>query len=279
MLDALYGNTPSMTASRPRLTDALRAAWNARPADLKHLDLKRDLEPDWFLRSDMAGYVFYIDRFAGTLRGVLDKLDYLEDLGITYVHFMPCLKPRPGDSDGGYSVMDYAAINPAYGTMADFEPVAGELRKRGISLCIDLVLNHTAKEHDWAVRAVKGDAAHQDYYLMYDSPDVPDQYEQTLVEVFPDNAPGNFTHYPDFGKWVWTTFNEHQWDLNWANPQVFLGNHQDHAASGQQGRGCAAAGCGGLHVETHGHALPIGARGAYAAASPARLLPDCLPRR
>ena len=170
----------------------------------------------------MAGYVFYIDRFAGTLMGVLDKLDYLADLGITYVHFMPCLKPRPGDSDGGYSVMDYGAINPAYGTMADFEHVAGELRKRGISLCIDLVLNHTAKEHDWAVQAASGDTAHQDYYLMYDSPHVPDQYSRTLVEVFPDNAPGNFTHYPDIGKWVWTTFNEHQWDLNWANPQVFL---------------------------------------------------------
>ena len=61
------------------------------------MDLQRDLEPDWFQRADMAGYVFYIDRFAGNLRGVLDHLDCLDDLGITYVHFMPCLKPRPGD--------------------------------------------------------------------------------------------------------------------------------------------------------------------------------------
>ncbi len=222
MLEALYGQRPEYAAFKVSLTQAMQDAWSARPADLKLLDLKRDLEPDWFLRSDMAGYVFYIDRFAGTLRGVLDKLDYLADLGITYVHFMPCLKPRPGDSDGGYSVMDYAAINPAYGTMADFEHVAGELRKRGISLCIDLVLNHTAKEHDWARRAAAGEARYQDYYLMFDSPATPLAYEATLVEVFPDNAPGNFTHYPDIGKWVWTTFNEHQWDLNWANPQVFL---------------------------------------------------------
>ena len=222
MLDTLYGAQPGYGSFKASLTDVLRDAWAARPADLKHLDLKRDLEPDWFLRSDMAGYVFYIDRFAGTLLGVLDKLDYLLDLGITYVHFMPCLKPRPGDSDGGYSVMDYGAINPAYGSVAEFEHVATELRKRGISLCIDLVLNHTAKEHDWAEQAKKGDARFQDYYLMYDSPDVPDQYARTLVEVFPDNAPGNFTHYPDIGKWVWTTFAEHQWDLNWANPQVFL---------------------------------------------------------
>jgi amylosucrase len=118
--------------------------------------------------------------------------------------------------------MDYRQINPAYGTMADFEEVSAALRARGMSLCIDLVLNHTAKEHAWARKAAKGDAKYQDYYLMFDTPDLPRQYEQTLIEVFPDNAPGSFTHYPDFGKWVWTTFNEHQWDLNWANPQVFL---------------------------------------------------------
>ncbi|OIQ80168.1 amylosucrase [mine drainage metagenome] len=222
MLDTLYGQHPEYDSFRQALLKALRTSWDARPADLKHLDLKRDLEPDWFQRPDMAGYVFYIDRFAGTLKGILEKLDYLEDLGVTYVHLMPCLKPRPGDSDGGYSVMDYRAINPAYGTMEDFEEVATALRARGISLCIDLVLNHTAKEHAWAKKARKGDATYQDYYLMFDDPTVPQQYEQTLVEVFPDNAPGNFTHYPDFGKWVWTTFNEHQWDLNWANPQVFL---------------------------------------------------------
>lgn len=222
MLEALYGQRAEYGAFRDALLKAMRKAWKDRAPDLKRLDLKRDLEPDWFQRSDMAGYVFYIDRFAGTLAKVLEKLDYLEEMGITYVHFMPCLKPRPGDSDGGYSVMDYRAINPAYGTMTEFEAVTEELRKRGISVCIDLVLNHTAKEHAWAKKAAKGEEKYQDHYLMFDSPDLPKRYEETLVEVFPDNAPGNFTHYPDFGKWVWTTFNEHQWDLNWANPQVFL---------------------------------------------------------
>lgn len=222
MLDALYGARPDYPAFRDALLSTLGKAWKARPADLKLLDLQRDLEPDWFLRPDMAGYVFYIDRFAGTIDKTLEKLDYLKDLGVTYVHFMPCLNPRPGDSDGGYSVMDYRAINPAYGTMDDFEAAARSFRQHGISLCIDLVLNHTAKEHAWAKKAAKGDPKYQDYYLMFDSPDLPKRYEETLVEVFPDNAPGNFTHYPDFGKWVWTTFNEHQWDLNWANPWVFL---------------------------------------------------------
>ena len=222
MLDALYSAHPDYTSFRKDLLKAMRKAWAERAPELKRLDLKRDLEPDWFQRPDMAGYVFYIDRFAGTLPKVLEKIEYLEELGITYVHFMPCLKPRPGDSDGGYSVMDYRAINPAYGTMADFELVTAELRRRGISVCIDLVLNHTAKEHAWAKKAAKGDPKYQDYYLMFDDPELPKRYEETLVEVFPDNAPGNFTHYPEFGKWVWTTFNEHQWDLNWSNPSVFL---------------------------------------------------------
>ena len=222
MLDALYGGHADFDGFKQRLLQAMRAGWAARPVDLKRLDLQRDLEPDWFQRPNMAGYVFYIDRFAGSLLAVLDKLDYLADLGITYVHFMPCLQPRLGDSDGGYSVMDYRAINPALGTMAEFERVAAALRARGISVCIDLVLNHTAKEHAWAVAAAKGDAAYQDYYLMFDDPAIPREYEKSLVEVFPDNAPGNFTEYPHFGKWVWTTFNEHQWDLNWANPQVFV---------------------------------------------------------
>jgi amylosucrase len=222
MLEALYGARPDYRPFRDKLVKALKKGWADRHSDLKRLDLQRDLDPDWFQRPGMAGYVFYIDRFNGNLKGVLEKLDYLEDLGITYVHLMPCLKPRPGDSDGGYSVMDYRQINPAFGTMAEFEAVSAALRARGISLCVDLVLNHTAKEHAWAKKAAKGDATYQDYYLMFDTPDMPTLYEQTLVEVFPDNAPGNFTHYPEIGKWVWTTFNEHQWDLNWANPAVFL---------------------------------------------------------
>jgi amylosucrase len=135
---------------------------------------------------------------------------------------MPCLKPRPGDSDGGYSVMDYRAINPAYGTMADFEEVAAALRQRGISLCVDLVLNHTAKEHAWARKARK--RRRQASGLL---PDVRRRHPAEGIREdpgrgLPRQRPGQLHLLPRFGKWVWTTFNEHQWDLNWANPQVFL---------------------------------------------------------
>ncbi|HBU15795.1 MAG TPA: alpha-amylase [Gemmobacter sp.] len=222
MLQALYGHRADYAKFCDRLKTLLRKSWKARPADLKRLDLKRDLEPDWFQRPDRAGYVFYIDRFAGTLQDIPEKLDYIEDLGATYLHLMPCLMPRPGDSDGGYSIMDYRAVNPAFGTMEDLEEVATALRERGMNLCIDLVLNHTAKEHAWAQAARAGDPKYQDYYLMFDTDELPKRFEETLVEIFPEHAPGSFTHDPETGKWVWTTFYDHQWDLNWANPEVFL---------------------------------------------------------
>jgi amylosucrase len=240
MLERLYGGHRAYSEFVDALVDVLRRNWRDRPEDLKWLDLERDLEPDWFQRSDQVGYVFYIDRFNGDLNGILDKLDWLEALGVTYVHLMPCLRPRPGDNDGGYSVMDYRSVNPAYGTMDDLEGLAKVLRKRGVSLCIDLVLNHTAKEHEWAVRARAREEPYLDYYLTFPDHTLPAAYEESLVEIFPDQAPGSFTWYPDFsdptpaspapsstggddeGRWVWTTFNEHQWDLNWANPWVFL---------------------------------------------------------
>ncbi|MDG3042217.1 amylosucrase [Roseicyclus marinus] len=222
MLDRLYGQHPAYARFRADLEAAMRTAWDARPAPLKRLDLARDLEPDWFQRPGMVGYVFYIDRFATDLKGVRDRLDYLADLGVTYMHLMPCLKPRPGDSDGGYSVQDYRAINPALGSMADFEETLAAARARGISTCIDLVLNHTAREHDWAQRARAGDPDYLDYYLTFPDDTLPKEFDKTAHEVFPAHAPGNFLYQPDMKRWVWTSFNEHQWDLNWANPRVFL---------------------------------------------------------
>ena len=221
-LARLYGADAGYQAFTTDLVALLKRRWDERPADLKTLDLARDFNPDWFLSEKMVAYVFYIDRFAGNLKGVLDHVDYLKELGVNYVHFMPCLKPRPGDSDGGYSVMDYRSINPDLGTMDEFRDVAAALRAEGMSVCIDLVLNHTAKEHEWALKARAGDATAQSYYWVFDTDELPKAYERTLVEIFPANAPGNFTFYPDMGKWVWTTFNEHQWDLNWSNPRVFL---------------------------------------------------------
>ena len=221
LLDPLSRLYPDADLEAP-LRALLRKHAKARPAALRDLDLIRDIDPDWFLSQEMVAYVFYVDRFAGTLKDLPSRIPYLRDLGVTYAHMMPLLKPRPGDSDGGYAVMDYRKVNPTLGTMKDLEAACTAFRDAGISPCIDMVLNHTAKEHAWARKAAKGDAEHQALYRMFDGPEMPEAYEATLPEVFPDQAPGNFTYYPDMGKWVWTTFNEFQWDLNWANPEVFL---------------------------------------------------------
>jgi amylosucrase len=170
----------------------------------------------------MIGYVCYADRFAGSLQGVRQHLDYLVGLGVTYLHLMPLLRPRDGENDGGYAVADYGAVDPRIGGMADLEALAADLHERGIALCIDLVLNHTAREHEWARQALAGDRASQDMYLIYPDRTEPDAYERSLPEVFPDLAPGSFTHVPELG-WVWTTFRDFQWDLNYANPAVFRG--------------------------------------------------------
>ena len=202
----------------------LARAYSERPPELRGHDLRRDLSPDWFRSERMVGYVFYVDRFAGDLLGILDRLDHLRALGVTYVHLMPLLKPRPGDSDGGYSVMDYRAVREDLGTMDDLAHLCAVLREHGISVCIDLVLNHTACEHEWAQAAIAGSLEHRAMYRTFATREVPDAYETTLLEVFPDTAPGNFSlvEFADGPRWVWTTFNTHQWDLNWENPRVFL---------------------------------------------------------
>jgi amylosucrase len=219
-LEQLYGDVVDVTGFVTELVrDALEAA-AGRPAALRMLDRRREIDPAWFQRSRMIGYVCYADRFAGSLPGLRQRLDYLTELGITYLHLMPLLKPRDRENDGGYAVENYDAVDPRVGTMADLEALAADLHERGIALCIDLVLNHTAREHEWARKALAGEPAYQEMYLSYPDRTEPDAYERTLPEVFPDMAPGNFTEVPELG-WVWTTFHEYQWDLNYANPAVF----------------------------------------------------------
>jgi amylosucrase len=215
-----WADRPDRAAELLALVRTITARWAARPPALRALDRERLYHPDWFQDPSMIGYVFYVDRFAGTLSGVEEHLDYLGELGVRYVHLMPILRPRDGDNDGGYAVADYLEVDPRFGTNEDLEHLAASLRERGVSTCIDLVLNHTAAEHPWARAAAAGDPVYSGYYRIFPNRRLPDRYERTLPEVFPDFAPGNFTQLPD-GRWVWTTFNRWQWDLNWANPRVF----------------------------------------------------------
>jgi amylosucrase len=220
----LYGDRPDSQKHLSAIFQTVVDAYLARPEPLRLLDLERQITRDWFERPNMVGYVCYPQLFAGRLTDVRERIDYLQKLGITYLHLMSMLKPRPGKNDGGYAVMDYRAVNPELGEMADAHALANELRERGISLCVDLVLNHTAREHEWARRAIAGEQEYLDYYHTFPDRSLPDDYEQSLPEIFPDEAPGSFTFCPgmgDDGRWVWTTFYDYQWDLNYANPAVF----------------------------------------------------------
>jgi amylosucrase len=225
-LTAVYGDRTDVSAFTDTLVgDALGAAV-ARPEPLRMLDRRREVDPGWFLRQDVIGYVCYADRFAGDLAGVRRHVDHLEGLGVRYLHLMPLLASREGENDGGYAVVDYDEVDPHLGTMADLESLAEQLHTRDIALCVDLVLNHTAREHVWAQKAAAGDPHYRDFYRFFPDRALPDAYERTLPEVFPDMAPGSFSRLqPGTGgatdAWVWTTFHEFQWDLNWANPDVF----------------------------------------------------------
>ena len=220
-LDRLYlTDDVTLAALAGRLVDRVVTAAIDRPVALRALDRRREVDPGWFQRARMVGYVAYADLFAGDLAGVRQRLDYLAELGVTYLHLMPLLAPRDGDNDGGYAVVDYDAVDPRLGSMTDLERLAADLHDRGMSLCVDLVLNHTAAEHPWALAAAAGDPAYRSFYRIFPVRVEPDRYERTLPEVFPDTAPGSFTHVEDVG-WVWTTFNSFQWDLDWSNVDVF----------------------------------------------------------
>jgi amylosucrase len=220
-LVGLYGDDPRFPAQWELLLQAMVRSAAARTPELRVLDHEREITPDWLQREHAVGYVTYVDRFAGTLAGVRERLPYLRELGVSYLHLMPLLHARPAPNDGGYAVADYRAVEPALGTMDDLRGLAGETRAAGMALCIDVVLNHTAREHEWARGALAGDPDKLAYYRTFRDRSVPDAYEQTLPEVFPDIAPGNFTWVEELGRWVWTTFNDYQWDLDYTNPEVF----------------------------------------------------------
>ena len=201
--------------------DQLYQAYCQRPEELRKLDREREASPDWYKGHDLVGMLMYVNCFSGTLKGVQDHLDYLQESGINYLHLMPLLESPEGRSDGGYAVSDFRSVQKELGTMEDLSALSTACHQRGIALCLDFVMNHTSEDHEWARRARAGEKQYQDRYFFYDGWDIPNAYEQTVPQVFPTTAPGNFTWCPEVGKVVMTTFYPYQWDLNYANPTVF----------------------------------------------------------
>lgn len=209
------------------LLSGLARAWFERPADLRALDEAREAQPLWFQSHHMLGGVIYVDLFAGNLEGVRQKIPYFQELGLTYLHLMPFFRSPQGENDGGYAVSSYREVDPRLGTMAQLTQLARDLRAAGISLVVDLVFNHTSNEHIWAQKARAGDPDFMEMYFIFPDRTLPDQYERTLREIFPDEHPGAFSPVvvrqgsEETNAWVWTTFHAYQWDLNYANPAVF----------------------------------------------------------
>lgn len=217
----VYGNRYDFFYHLETIVETAAHSWLARSQELRALDAAREANSDWFQSRSMLGGVCYVDLFAGNLAGIKAKIPYFKELGLTYIHLMPLFRSPAGNSDGGYAVSSYREVHPALGTMAELAQLATELRHNGISLVVDFVFNHTSDEHDWALRALAGDEIYREYYYMFPNRQMPDAYERTLREIFPDQRPGSFTYRADVDRWVWTTFNSFQWDLNYANPAVF----------------------------------------------------------
>lgn len=195
--------------------------YTVRNEKLQKRDLEREKEPAWYRKKNMLGMMLYIDNFAGNLRGVREKIEYLEESNVNCVHLMPFLDSPKGRSDGGYAVADFRKVKPELGTMEDLAELAKVCHAKGMNLCMDFVMNHTSEEHEWAQKARAGEGEYMSRYFFYDNENYVREYEKTVPQVFPETAPGNFTWLPEIGHYVLTTFYPYQWDLNYKNPRVF----------------------------------------------------------
>ena len=144
----------------------------------------------------------------GDLRGIIEKLPYLQELGVDVIWLNP-FYPSP-QRDNGYDISDYTAVNPLFGTMTDFEELAQKAKEHGIELMLDMVLNHCSTEHEWFQKALAGDPYYQDFFILRDEP-------TDWVSKFGGNA---WAPFGDTGKYYLHLFDITQADLNWRNPHV-----------------------------------------------------------
>jgi amylosucrase len=222
LFDKLYGQRQDFKHQLLKLVEVMARQYILRSPDLKKTDLAREKDFNWFLSQKWVGMTLYADGFAENLRDLSQKIDYFPELGVNLVHIMPILECPKNASDGGYAVSNYRKIDERVGNLEDIQKIAYEMKKRDIVLVLDIVVNHTSNEHEWAEKARQGDIKYQNYYYTFHNREIPNMFEKTLPEVFPQTAPGNFTWDEKMRKWVMTVFNNYQWDLNYQNPSVFI---------------------------------------------------------
>jgi len=184
------------------LLENMQRYYQERNAVLKQLDTEREADRGWYRQNDMLGMMLYIDNFAGNMKGVESRLDYIERCNVNYVHLMPFLETTEGRSDGGYAVSDFRKVQEKLGTMEDLESLTAACHKKGINVCMDFVMNHTSEDHEWAKKARGGDGEYMSRYFFFDNSEIPSLYEKTVPQVFPTTAPGNFTWLEDAGHFL-----------------------------------------------------------------------------
>lgn len=220
----VYWNHPRQQEEFDNLIAVINKAIENRPGLLKQRDVEKQssLYAKWFLSNEITGMSLYVDRFCGTINDLAAKLNYFDNLGINFLHLMPLFKSPVGESDGGYAVSDFRDVDPRFGTLDDLKELQQAMQQKGMYLMLDIVMNHTSHQHEWAMKAKAGDKKYQDYFYFYSDRSLPDEFEKSMPEVFPEAAPGNFTYIEECNKWVMTVFHNYQWDLNFTNPAVLV---------------------------------------------------------
>jgi len=218
----LYGHREDLKEQMVHLVEVLASRYIERTHASRKMDREREKDHNWFLSQEWVAMALYTDGFAKNLEGVHQKISYFQELGVNTLHLMPMMTCPKGASDGGYAVSNFRQIDPRLGTLDDLEALSKSLRARKMLLVLDVVVNHTSNEHDWAKKAKQGETKYQDYYFAFPDRQIPDMFEESMPEIFPETSPGNFTWDQDMEKWVMTVFNNYQWDLNYSNPTVLI---------------------------------------------------------
>jgi amylosucrase len=222
LFSKLYGDREDFLEQMVKLVEVMALRYIERVEELELIDIEREYNHSWFLSQEWVAMALYADGYAGDLKGIRERCTYLQELGVNMLHIMPMMKGPQGASDGGYAVSDFRAIDSRVGSLEDLRDLAAHLRQRGILLTLDVVVNHTSDQHAWAMEAKLGNGKYQDYYYTFSNKDIPDMFEETMPEIFPENSPGNFVYNEEMQRWVMSVFNAYQWDLNYSNPAVFI---------------------------------------------------------
>ncbi len=222
LFNEIYGNHYHRNESFNALLSSIIHSYQQRSTTLLKKDAAKQKKGNWYLSHTITGMSLYVDRFAGNLNGLTNKLNYFDELGVNFLHLMPVFESPAGESDGGYAVSNFRKVDERFGSNEDLNTLIEKMNAQNMYLMLDIVLNHTSHHHEWAQKAKAGDPFYQEFFYFYDNRDIPNQLDQTMPEIFPESSPGSFTYIPECNKWVMTVFHHYQWDLNYSNPNVFV---------------------------------------------------------